>query len=382
MPSPWRGNARLAQLVEHPLDVGRVRGSNPLSRTVKILAIETSCDETAICLLECDGGLPNPKFKIIANALISQIDIHKEFGGVFPMLAKREHIKNLPILLDRVLNEANQNIENPDIDLIAVTSGPGLEPALWTGISFAEELGNKWGKKVLPINHMEGHLFSTIFEDERTLEFPAIALLVSGGHTELVLVEGFNKFRIIGRTRDDAVGEAFDKTARLLDLPYPGGPKISLLADKSRARNKEGVFVFPRPMKNTDDFDFSYSGLKTSVLYTIQKLETLSDEVKEDLARGFEEAAIEPLVFKTKKAVEEFGARTIILGGGVSANTYLQKELRNISEKLGASLHLPKKDLSTDNAVMIGITAFIRTQTNRTTYPEKIVAKGNLELES
>lgn len=362
--------------------MGRVRGSNPLSRTVKILAIETSCDETAICLLECSGSLASPTFKVIANSLISQIEIHKEFGGVFPMLAKREHTKNLPIILDKVLKDAGEDPNKPDIDYIAVTSGPGLEPALWTGIVFAEELSQKWGKKVIPINHMEGHLFSSIFQNTDTLELPAIALLVSGGHTELVLVESFDKFRIIGRTRDDAVGEAFDKVARLLDLPYPGGPKISELANRSRARSKEGTFTFPRPMMKTSDYDFSYSGLKTSVLYAIQKLDSINNETKEDIARGFEEAAIEPLVYKTKSAIEEFGVGSIILGGGVSANTYLQSELKTLSNEYGLPLHLPKSDLSTDNAIMIAVAAYIRIVTERISIPEKIVANGNLSLDS
>jgi N6-L-threonylcarbamoyladenine synthase len=229
---------------------------------------------------------------------------------------------------------------------------------------------------------MEGHLFSSIFENTDPLEFPAIALLVSGGHTELVLVEGFDKFRIIGRTRDDAVGEAFDKVARLLDLPYPGGPKISELADRARERNEEGLFNFPRPMMKTNDFDFSYSGLKTSVLYAMQKLDSINTETKEDIALGFEEAAIEPLIYKTKKAIEEFGVRTIILGGGVSANTYLQSELNKLSNEYGLPLHLPKKDLSTDNAIMIAVAAYIRVTTNRETTPEKIIARGNLSLEA
>ena len=356
--------------------------SSSAHKIMKILAIETSCDETAICLLECSGSLPSPSFKVIANSLISQIDIHKEYGGVFPMLAKREHTKNLPIILDKVLKDAGEDPKKPEIDYIAVTSGPGLEPALWTGIVFAEELGQRWGKKVIPINHMEGHLFSSIFENTDPLEFPAIALLVSGGHTELVLVEDFDKFRIIGRTRDDAVGEAFDKVARLLDLPYPGGPKISELADRARERNTKGVFNFPRPMMKTNDFDFSYSGLKTSVLYAMQKLDSINTETKEDIALGFEEAAIEPLIYKTKKAIEEFGVRTIILGGGVSANTYLQSELNKLSNEYGLPLHLPKKDLSTDNAIMIAVAAYIRVTTNRETTPEKIIARGNLSLEA
>lgn len=347
---------------------------------MKILAIETSCDETAICILECTRELTSPSFKVVANSLISQIDIHKEYGGVFPMLAKREHIKNLPILLKKVLSDAGEDEDAPNIDCIAVTSGPGLEPALWTGIIFAEELGKKWGKRVIGVNHMEGHLFSTLFQIKEVIKFPAIGLLVSGGHTELVLIKDFDKFEVIGKTRDDAVGEAFDKSARLLDLPYPGGPKISELALKARIRGEDNPFHFPRPMLNTNDFDFSYSGLKTAVLYAMKKLDNVDEKTKENIAQAFEEAAIEPLILKTKKAVEEHGAKSIIVGGGVSANTYLQSELRGLNSLLGTELHLPLKDLSTDNAIMIAIACYVRIKTGRDETVEKIEAKGNLSL--
>jgi len=357
---------------------------------MKILAIETSCDETAVTILECVGKLPKPEFKVLGNSLMSQIHIHKEYGGVYPMLAKREHIKNLPILFDKTMKESRVKME--DVDYIAVTAGPGLEPALWTGIEFAKNLGEKWRKPVLPINHMEGHLFSFLFEHKTKVEFPAIALLVSGGHTELVLVEDFDKFKIIGRTRDDAVGEAFDKTARLLGLPYPGGPKISALAELSRKRNvfdrefpdvvreQATTFLFPRPMINTKDYDFSYSGLKTSVLYTVKKLGKLSEETKEDIARAFEDAAIEPLVEKARRACDEFGAKSIILGGGVSANKHLQNEIRKVAKENNLNLYQPAKELTTDNAVMIGVAAYIRLLTNQIKSSATISADGNLKL--
>ncbi len=345
---------------------------------MKILAIETSCDETGVAILECTGSLPQPDFNVLANSLLSQIDIHKEYGGVFPMLAKREHEKNLPILLDKTLRESG--VDPQELEYIAVTAGPGLEPALWAGIVFAEDLGKKWGKPVIPINHMEGHLFSFLFGNEEEVRFPAIALLVSGGHTELVLVESFESFNILGQTKDDAVGEAFDKTARLLNLEYPGGPKISNLAKKARERTKEDRFNFPRPMLKSNDFDFSYSGLKTAVLYTVRKIKDMDEETKEDLARSFEEAAIEPLIYKTRRAVEEYATKSLILGGGVSSNTYLQEEVLKLGESLGVRIFNPKAEVKTDNAIMIGVSAYIRHLTNRVDTKGKIEARGNLSL--
>ncbi len=297
------------------------------------------------------------------------------------MLAKREHIKNLPILLEKTLVESGiKNHESNEIDYIAVTAGPGLEPALWTGITFAEELGRKFSKPVLPINHMEGHLMSFLFNATKSLMLPAIALLVSGGHTELVLMESFDNYKIIGKTRDDAVGEAFDKTARLLGFPYPGGPKISGLAARDRSKNQESRFKFPRPMLKTDDFDFSYSGLKTAVLYAMRKLEKVDEEIKENLARAFEDAAIEPLIEKTRKATEKYSARSIIIGGGVSANTYLRSELKKLCEENGLEFQMPERAITTDNAIMIGIVAYVRSLTNRLPEKTTIAAKGNLSL--
>jgi N6-L-threonylcarbamoyladenine synthase len=359
---------------------------------VKILAIETSCDETAVSVLDCTGELPTPSIKVLGNALLSQIHIHKEYGGVYPMLAKREHEKNLPILLKQCLKEAGVDESLNAIDYIAVTAGPGLEPALWAGIVFAEELGKKSGKPVVPVNHMEGHLFSYLFEKREPISLPAIGLLVSGGHTELVLIEAFDKFRRLGETRDDAVGEAFDKTARLLGLPYPGGPKISEHAEIARKRSASGrdfpdadreqteALRFPSPMINSDDFDFSYSGLKTAVLYKVREMGELSAEAREDIARAFEDAAIEPLIHKTRRAIEKFDARSLIVGGGVAANKYLQSRLRELSLELSLDLRLPPPELTTDNAVMIGIAAYVRALTNRIELVESIKARGNLKF--
>jgi N6-L-threonylcarbamoyladenine synthase len=352
---------------------------------MRILSIETSCDETAVALLQISGPLEKPEIKILGNTLLSQAHLHEEFGGVYPNLAKREHQKNLPPLLAKTLEEAGESVTNPNIDFIAVTTGPGLEPALWTGITFAEDLSKKWQKPVIAVNHMEGHIWSTLYKLNKPLELPALALLVSGGHTELVHVKGFGEYEIIGRTKDDAVGEAYDKVARMLGLTYPGGPKISALADKARAENLPQNIVFPRPMINSGDLNFSYSGLKTAVLYKL-KAESRTDEIfKEEVARAFEDAAIEVLIAKTRAALHSYSdLKTLIVAGGVSGNSYLQLNLKKLSaEQHGLDLHIPEKSLSTDNAVMIGIAGFIKASLQPdllTASRENLEAQGNLTL--
>jgi N6-L-threonylcarbamoyladenine synthase len=354
---------------------------------MKILAIETSCDETAVTLLDINGPLEKPDIKILGNTLLSQVALHKQYGGVYPNLAKREHEKNLPPLLEQALREAGENLKKPNLDYIAVTNGPGLEPALWVGINFAAELGKKWNKPVIPVNHMEGHIYSILYDVLNTecLTLPALALLVSGGHTELVYVRDFGNYEIIGRTRDDAVGESFDKTARMLGLPYPGGPQISRLAEKARKRTAEDRIKLPRPMIRSKNLDFSFSGLKTAVLYRLQAEKEISDIFKEDMARAFEDAAVETLIEKTRRAL--FGLegkiKTLIVAGGVSANTYLSQELKRLaSEFPDLTLKMPSKLLTTDNAIMIGIAAFIKINKKPETLRNKnpIIALGNLSL--
>src|SRR3989344_5016074 len=326
---------------------------------MRILAIETSCDETAVAILEIDGPLEKPNIKVLGNSLFSQVHLHEKYGGVYPNLAKREHEKNLPPLLEKTVKEAGTS----DVDFIAVTQGPGLEPALWVGIGFAIELGKKWGKPVVPIDHMEGHIYSVLYQDKFSisnsqfpkLELPALALLVSGGHTELVEVKDFGHYEIIGQTLDDAVGEAFDKVARMLGLPYPGGPQISKLAAASRLRIKDLEFKLPRPMLHSKDFNFSYSGLKTAVLYKLKAEGRSDQEFREDMARAFEDAAVEVLIEKTRRALIKLGdtVKTLIVAGGGSANTCLTGELeRLVSEFPEISLRLPIKSLSTDNTVL------------------------------
>jgi len=396
---------------------------------MKILSIETSCDETAISIIEAKGGFTKPVFKVLSHTIASQIEIHQKWGGVVPSIAKREHGKALIPLLKTALSEAELLKENkkiigdkklikktavmlerepdlsidflnsipkiaiPKIDAIAVTYGPGLEPALWVGISFARTLSLWWNKPLIPTNHMEGHIFSSLVnneknsqtkkEDKKTkIQFPAVALLVSGGHTEIVLIKDWLKYKIIGRTRDDAVGEAFDKVARLLGLPYPGGPEISKLADQYKPKNQLPKYTLPRPMHNSGDFDFSFSGLKTAVLYLIKKIEPLTDDDKKEIAHEFQNAALDVIIQKTLKAVGQYKTKILIVGGGVVANKELKKRLKDELQKQHPEtrLLLPEINLSTDNATMIAIASYFRSLTKTFKVNPKIKAEGNLSL--
>ncbi|TSC84442.1 MAG: O-sialoglycoprotein endopeptidase [Parcubacteria group bacterium Gr01-1014_17] len=349
-----------------------------------ILGIETSCDETAVCIIEADGPPESADIVIRANITLSQAALHAPYGGVFPNLAKREHIKNLPVILERVLKEAKLENDKPAIDAIAVTYGPGLEPCLWAGISFAQELAKKWGVQIIPVNHMEGHIFSALLRrkdepassagrlegDYQLLapDFPALALLISGGHTELDLMEGYGKYRLIGETRDDAVGEAFDKVARLLGLSYPGGPEISRLAEGVRtSASSSPPFALPRPMLHSPDYDFSFSGIKTAVLYLLKKIGPLptpdvdglqTSGVVCEIAKEFEDAVTEVLVSKTKKALREYGAQTLIVAGGVIANTHIRSEFRKLGTEEHIELLIPEIQHTTDNALMIAVASY------------------------
>ncbi len=365
---------------------------------MKILAIETSCDETAIALLEVKKDGKSAKFKILGNEISSQIDIHKEYGGVFPALAKREHIKNLPLVLEKVLKEAK--IKEKDIakkiSAIAVTTGPGLEPALWTGIVFAKELSQKYKLPIVPVNHMEGHIFSIFpkkgktFTIKNTKElFPMLTLLVSGGHTELVLIKDWMRYKKIGQTRDDAVGEAFDKVARMMGLPYPGGPEIGKLALEARTYKLEPNFILPRPMMYSKDYDFSFSGLKTAVLYLIRDLKEkdpniLDDiKVKQMIAREFEDACFEVLSYKTIKALKEYKIRTLIVGGGVSAAPQLKKVIEeNLKKnKLKIKAYFPGRGHTGDNALMIAVAGYYQYKNKKSLKNSQLIkANGNLSL--
>lgn len=361
---------------------------------MRILAIETSCDETGVSILEIKETKKGPLFKVLADSLNSQVKIHAKFGGVFPALAKREHIKNLPILLERTLRKAKiskKDLQKP-VDLITVTSGPGLEPALWTGIVFAKELAQKWNVPLVPVNHMEGHVLSVFGKEKGVFQipkinYPVLSLLVSGGHTELVLSKDFRKYKIIGKTLDDAAGEAFDKVARMLELPYPGGPEISRLAQETRKENIKTSFSLPRPMLHSKNFDFSFSGLKTAVLYLIRDLVKENPKVLENIetkkviALEFENAVVETLIHKTKKVIEKYEVETLIVAGGVAANKYLRKKMKELTGK-NVTLLFPDKKLATDNSIMIGIAGYFKyIQKGKKSFSaSKIKAEGNLSL--
>jgi len=379
--------------------------------------------------MEAKGGITNASFNILANNSNSQIKIHIPYGGVYPVLAKREHIKNLPILLEETLREAKLNNKKKPVDAVAVTCGPGLEIALWTGITFAQELAKKWNVPLIPVNHMEGHIFSVFGKNKPArnathsvagegkfkilkIKFPALSLLVSGGHTQLVLIKKWMEYEIIGESVDDAVGEAFDKVARILGLPYPGGPEISKLAEACRTREKQSLrgvsqadgprgsaararadsdpgkigfsLVLPRPMLYTKNFNFSFSGLKTAVLYLVRDLgglESINEKTKAQIALEFENAAIECLVYKTAKAVEKYKIKTLIVAGGVSANKHLQNEMKKAIEKK-VKIFFPKKELTGDNSIMIGVAGYLNYIKNkkRVPKPNNIKATGNLRL--
>jgi len=390
---------------------------------MKILSIETSCDETAISIIEAKGGFKNPQFKIVANTLISQINIHKKYGGVFPALAKREHTKNLLPILKTTLKKAvltsnskfqiskekqkkvfkilerepelaeklirfleeNKNIK---VDAVAVTQGPGLEPALWTGLNFAKVLALVWNKPFIPVNHMEGHLVASLLKSSEEsgkvekVKFPALGLLLSGGHTELILMSDWMKYKTVGQTRDDAVGEAYDKVARMLGLPYPGGPEVANLSDKFLSNDSNPKYPLPRPMINSDDLDFSFSGLKTAVLYTVKNIPKLTSKIKQEICFEFEEAVIEVLLKKTLKAIKKYKTKTLIIGGGVSANKKIRKIFKDL-ESNEFNVLIPEIEHSTDNAVMIGIAGYFRFLGRKALDPNKtsqIKANGNLRL--
>ncbi|MBI1838929.1 MAG: tRNA (adenosine(37)-N6)-threonylcarbamoyltransferase complex transferase subunit TsaD [Candidatus Colwellbacteria bacterium] len=336
---------------------------------MKLLAIETSCDETAFAVLEAKGGLKSPKLKVIQNLVASQIKIHRPFGGVVPNLAKREHIKNLPILFKKI-----GDVE--DMDVIAVTVGPGLEPALWTGITFAKEIAKKYKKPLLGANHLEGHLYSFLLPSQKSKNpkrdrmFPAIGLVVSGGHTILLKMDSLTKWSKIGETRDDAVGEAYDKVARMLKLPYPGGPEVEKLA---KSGNPDAI-NFPRPMIHHKNYDFSFSGIKTSVLYYLRDN---PDCKPADVAASFQKAAVEVLVAKAMRAAREYSAKSVILAGGVAANKFLRKSLEKETSKTGIKLFVPDFDFNTDNAAMIGAAAYINVLKKKR---YKLVARGNMNI--
>jgi N6-L-threonylcarbamoyladenine synthase len=344
-----------------------------------ILGIETSCDDTCISLLE----IKDHELRILSNVVSSQVKLHAKYGGVYPFLAKREHKKNLPI----VFKKATKGIDLKKIDLIGVTVGPGLEPCLWEGINFAKNLAKKMKKKIVPVNHLEAHVLINFVDkfqipNSKFQILPAICLVVSGGHTVLFLMEKIGKYKLIGETRDDAAGECFDKTARLLGLGYPGGPAIAKLARYEIQNTKYGIHL-PRPMIYQKNYDFSFSGLKTAVFYDFKsrsKKERNSKEYKIEMAREIQQAVIDVLIFKTIKAAKEFKVKSIILGGGVAANQELRKKLKEKIEKEleGIKFFIPPPELCTDNGLMVAVSAFFNRR--KIKRPAQIFADPNLKI--
>ncbi|QWD24628.1 tRNA (adenosine(37)-N6)-threonylcarbamoyltransferase complex transferase subunit TsaD [Polynucleobacter paneuropaeus] len=327
-----------------------------------VLGIESSCDETGVALYNTapwESGQP-ASLGILGQGLHSQVAMHRDYGGVVPELASRDHIRRVLPLLDQSLTEASLKLG--DIDAVAYTQGPGLAGALLVGSAFAKSLAQGLKIPTIGVHHLEGHLLSPLLGPSAP-QFPFVALLVSGGHTQLMLVKDIGQYELLGETVDDAAGEAFDKTAKLLGLDYPGGAALSALAEKGQT----GRFDLPRPMLHSGDFDFSFSGLKTAVLNQVKQFEakhiTNADEVAQfhaDLARGFAEALVAVLLRKSEKAIEQTGCQDLVLAGGVAANKQLRNALNASALKHGFSVHYPPIALCTDNGVMIAFAGALR----------------------
>ncbi|MBC8946358.1 MULTISPECIES: tRNA (adenosine(37)-N6)-threonylcarbamoyltransferase complex transferase subunit TsaD [Xenorhabdus] len=318
---------------------------------MRVLGIETSCDETGIAIYDDKSGL-------LANQLYSQVKLHADYGGVVPELASRDHIRKTVPLIQAALKEAG--LTSKDIDAVAYTAGPGLVGALMVGATIGRSLAFAWDVPAIPVHHMEGHLLAPMLEENRP-EFPFVALLVSGGHTQLISVTGIGEYKLLGESIDDAAGEAFDKTAKLLGLDYPGGPALSRMAQKGKA----GRFVFPRPMTDRPGLDFSFSGLKTFAANTIHKHirggDAKQDEqTKADIAHAFENAVVDTLTIKCKRALEQTGFKRLVMAGGVSANQALRISMQNMMEKLCGEVFYARPEFCTDNGAMIALTGMIR----------------------
>jgi len=319
---------------------------------MKILGIETSCDETGVAIYDEQQGL-------IANQLYSQIALHADYGGVVPELASRDHIRKTLPLIQQALQQANLTAQ--EIDGIAYTTGPGLVGALLVGATIARSLAYAWNIPAIGVHHMEGHLLAPMLElPENRPQFPFVALLVSGGHTQLVQVEGVGRYQLLGESIDDAAGEAFDKTAKLLGLDYPGGAALSRLAEKG----KTGRFIFPKPMTDRPGLDFSFSGLKTAAANTINQLikqqGELSEQDKADIAHAFQISVVDTLAIKCKRALTQTGYNRLVIAGGVSANQQLRQGLQQLMQQLKGQVFYPAPQFCTDNGAMIAYVGFLR----------------------
>lgn len=311
---------------------------------MRVLGIETSCDETGVAVYDSEQGL-------LAHALHSQVALHAEYGGVVPELASRDHVRKVLPLIRQLLGEAD--IAADSLDGVAYTAGPGLVGALLVGATIGRSLAWSWGIPAVAVHHMEGHLLAPMLEP-RPPPFPFVAMLVSGGHTQLVAVDGVGRYRLLGDTLDDAAGEAFDKTAKLLGLPYPGGPELARLAQEGDSKR----YRFPRPMTDRPGLDFSFSGLKTFALNTLQEAkqqegDPLPPQTLADIARAFEDAVVETLVIKCRRAVRETAVPRLVMAGGVSANQRLRRRIGEMMEKEGGEAFYPRLEFCTDNGAMI-----------------------------
>ena len=314
---------------------------------MRVLAIESSCDESAAAVLDARAGL-------LAHELFSQIELHRAYGGVVPELASRDHVRRLLPLIERALKRADTAMQ--ELHGVAYTAGPGLIGALLTGASLARSLAYALRLPAIGVHHLEGHLLAPLLEPQPP-PFPHLALLVSGGHTLLIEVAGIGQYRVLGTSRDDAAGEAFDKTAKLLGLPYPGGPQLAAIATEGRP----GAFVFPRPMLDRPGLEFSFSGLKTAVRHALQGRE-LTAQLRADVARAVQEAIVETLVAKSLRALEYTGLTALVVSGGVSANRLLRERLDSAAPRSGTRVYYPRIEFSTDNAAMIAIAGLKRLE--------------------
>lgn len=345
---------------------------------MRILGIESSCDETAAAIVEASSDKKDSRrlsFSVLSSVVASQVETHAKTGGVVPEVAARAHLEAIiPVIQQSICEAGFQSV--PPIDAIAVTSGPGLVTSLRVGVDTARLLSYAWKKPLVAVNHLEGHVYANWLENFKKIEFPILVLIVSGGHTELVLMRKHLDYQIIGATRDDAAGEAFDKVAKLLKLAYPGGPAVSRLATNGNPL----AIKFPRPMIDSDDFDFSFAGLKTAVLYHAKKIINLTPKIKADICASFEQAAVEVLVKKTIRAANKFKVKTVLLGGGVSANTHLRRELELACQKLRFNYRSPEIKFTGDNAAMIAAAGAVHALANDFISWQKIDVNPNLSL--
>ncbi len=352
-----------------------------------ILGIESSCDESAAAIIKVNAK--NNDFQVLSNIIASQIDIHKKYGGVIPEIAAREHVLNILPVINESLVKAQ--IEAKDLDLLAVTQGPGLITSLITGVETVRSLAYAWHKPLAAINHIKGHIYANFIDSATKIRFPAIVLTVSGGHTILILMEKDNKLKILGKTRDDAAGEAFDKGAKMLGLSYPGGPIIARYAQeyqnqlkKQKINNKKykaGKITLPRPMIHSKNYDFSFSGLKTALLYQLQKDKNWKDKIPA-YCFEYQQAIIDILVNKTIRAAKKYSAKSVMLSGGVSANDELRYQLEQaVKTKFNSvSFFIPRKEYTTDNAAMIAMAAFYKYKDNNLTNYQELKAEASLQL--